>query len=187
MPISCNTSDCENGLHCFRITRKKENKYPDGSCQVCNAKLIQTKRIRTRNLSDAKFTFRSLKKEWIRHFWWHEPINLRALNYAKRKGLINLRKAVHNRILHSVGLATPWRDGGQTPFRNLKNPIFYAQHATASCCRKCINFWHGIPLQQNLEDNEIDYLTELIMLYFKDRLPKLTIEGEYVPPIHIPK
>ncbi len=34
-------------------------------------------------------------------------------------------------------------DGRQTPREG--NTIFYAQHATASCCRTCIEYWHGIP------------------------------------------
>ena len=62
------------------------------------------------------------------------------------------------------------------------NPIHYAQHATASCCRKCMEYWHGIPQTQTLTDEQIEYFVELAMMYLKDRLPDLTYGGEHVPP-----
>ncbi len=39
--------------------------------------------------------------------------------------------------------ANPRNDGKQTPFRG--HPVFIAQHATATCCRSCLEKWHGIP------------------------------------------
>ena len=59
----------------------------------------------------------------------------------------------------------------------------YAQHATATCCRDCLDYWHGIPKGQPLSDLELDYLAELVCLYIEDRIPTLTENGEYIPPI----
>ena len=64
-----------------------------------------------------------------------------------------------------------WRDGVQTPRDG--NAIYYAQHATASCCRKCAEEWHGIDRNRPLENDEIQYMAELIMYYLKDRMPDL--------------
>ena len=33
-------------------------------------------------------------------------------------------------------------DGKQTPMKG--HPVFIAQHATATCCRKCLNKWYKI-------------------------------------------
>ena len=38
--------------------------------------------------------------------------------------------------------AGPPNDGKQTPMRN--HPVFVAQHATATCCRGCLEKWHAI-------------------------------------------
>lgn len=183
LDISCNNADCNNELHCFRKTRKKQNIYPDGKCQECGIKLIDCVRIRKRDLTDVNNTFNELKKEWIRHYYWHKKINQYSLNYTRRKGKLKLREAAKNRLFRSVGPAQPYKDGGQTPFQNIKDFFPYAQHATATCCRKCIEFWHGIPRNRELKEEEIEYLTDLILLYVDERIPDLKDETEYVPRI----
>ena len=85
------------------------------------------------------------------------------------------------RIRQAIGAASPYRDGYQTPYT--RNAIYYAQHATASCCRKCVEYWHGIPEGHPLTDEEIDYLAALAWMYIEDRLPQLTEDGEKVPHI----
>jgi hypothetical protein len=72
-------------------------------------------------------------------------------------------------------------DGRQTPWEG--NPMFYAQHATATCCRRCLEEWHNIPRGRELTDAEISYCTSLVMLYVNERLPFLTEYGEKVPPV----
>ena len=43
----------------------------------------------------------------------------------------------------------PHKDGKQTPYRG--HPVFVAQHATATCCRSCLQRWHGIPKGRELD------------------------------------
>ncbi|MEZ0238713.1 MAG: DUF4186 domain-containing protein, partial [Methylophilaceae bacterium] len=43
-------------------------------------------------------------------------------------------------------------DGKQTPFRG--HPVFVAQHATACCCRGCLEKWHRIPKGRALTPEE---------------------------------
>jgi hypothetical protein len=56
--------------------------------------------------------------------------------------------------------AEPKNDGRQTPMRG--HPIFIAQHATATCCRGCLEKWHRIPCGRELTDEEIDYVVAVL-------------------------
>lgn len=61
--------------------------------------------------------------------------------------------------------AQPKNDGKQTPMRN--HPVFIAQHATATCCRGCLAKWHNISAGKALTDQQIDYITAVIMAWLK--------------------
>ena len=155
----------------------------EGSCRDCGAELVDWSRVRKRDLDDAAYTIEALEYELIRHHFWHVRMDMRAINYARRKGWIKLELAVENRIRKSVGVQTVF-DGRQTPKEG--NPIFYAQHATATCCRKCIEEWYGIPQDQELTDEQIKYMSELCMMYLNQQLPlftQVTEYGEKVPSI----
>jgi len=47
------------------------------------------------------------------------------------------------------------------------HPAFLAQHATATCCRNCIQKWHGIEKGRKLTGEEIGFLVDLIMGWIK--------------------
>ena len=180
--VSCSSYDCEQDLHCFRSKRPTDGSYRNGRCVACDVDLIDWERLDNHDLSDALYTKHSLKYEMIRHAYWHTPIDETALNHALRKGLGGLREAVETRLSKYVGPPSSelFRDGTQTPLNG--NVIYYAQHATATCCRKCSEEWHGINRERRLTADEIGYMTELIMLYVQDRLPDLPYQGQKVPP-----
>ncbi|QFT83143.1 hypothetical protein FIU89_21160 (plasmid) [Roseovarius sp. THAF27] len=180
LKISCTDSDCDNGLHCFKTTRQMGRKER-GSCRSCGAKLIDWPRLHKRSIEDAEFTFEALRNEKIRHHFFHVEIDQRAKNYAKRKGWLKLREAVESRIRKYVAKAGNPRDGRQTPFED--NPIFYAQHATATCCRTCLNYWHDISKGHDLTDEEVDYCADLIEMYLRERLDDVEDGPQRVPPI----
>ncbi|MYL65987.1 DUF4186 family protein [Bacillus hwajinpoensis] len=179
--IKCTDTDCENDLHCFRATNELRDLNRQGECRDCGANLVDWNRIENKDLSDVEFTFNSLTYELIRHHFFHVEIDQRSINYALRKGKVGMLQAVENRLRKSIGEATPYRDGQQTPFEG--NPIYYAQHATATCCRTCIEEWYGIPKGVPIQDEDISYFTELIMEYIQKRIPTLSEEGIHVPPI----
>jgi hypothetical protein len=181
LKITCTSTDCANGLHCFRRTRTMVALNQQGRCRACGAELIDWRRVHKRNPADAAYTFAALKYELFRHHFWHVEIDLRAVNHARRKGKRGLQAAAEQRMRKAVGPAEPPFDGRQTPREGSGNVIYYAQHATASCCRKCIAEWHGIPRGRELTEDEIAYLTTLAMLYIDERLPLLTQDGEKVP------
>jgi len=184
LKISCTSTDCANNLHCFQLTQKLKRNGPAGRCRTCGAELVDWARVHRVDLADVNYTFEMMRYELIRHHFWHVPISMYAVNYARRKGLLRLKQAARKQIERAVkGVAHP-REGQQTaretnPHANL---IHYAQHATASCCRKCVEEWHGIPRDRELTAPDIDYLTELAMLYAESRLPDLSEAPVYVPP-----
>lgn len=186
LKIRCTASDCDRNLHCFRTTKKLREANQAGRCRSCGVDLIDWTRVHQRDLADVDFTFGSLRHELVRHYFWHVTLDERAVNYARRKGRKRLAEAVEQRLRQSVGPAVPVRDGRQTPREGSGIPTHYAQHATASCCRACIEEWHAIPRGRPLTEDEILYLTGLAMRYLEERL-SLTDEGEFVPPIRQPR
>src|SRR4051794_13867831 len=69
--------------------------------------------------------------------------------------------------------AEPRNDGRQTPYRN--HPVFVAQHATATCCRSCLETWHGIAKGHRLDRRERVYVVEVIGRWIDRELT--SIEG----------
>lgn len=65
----------------------------------------------------------------------------------------------------------PKNDGKQTPWKG--HPVFVAQHATATCCRKCIEKWHKIPKSKTLDDEEILRLKRIIMDWINSQINKI--------------
>lgn len=173
-------SNCNKGLHSFmRSPLKNSNGYP--CCRNCGADVVDWQRVHQRDVRDSEFTVQELRKEKWRNDWWNQEIDLRAINHALRKGEMDLKRFVEKRIRQSVGDVNPYRDGYQTPYQG--NIVYYAQHALACCCRKCIEYWHGIPQGRELSQQEINYLTSLVMMYIKTKVPNLSKNGIYIPPI----
>src|SRR5210317_1157640 len=81
-------------------------------------------------------------------------------DYIATKGLETIRDHAYQFINSRVAPAFPKNDGKQTPMKG--HPVFIAQHGTASCCRKCIQKWHGIQKGRALNDAEVDFMVALI-------------------------
>lgn len=175
LEIKCTDSDCESGLHCFKATRKLLVANRGGACRECGVELIDWARVHGRRIDDAEFTFQCLKHELIRHVYWHVEIDEKARLGALKRGRAGVWERIPRRLAQSVGKAEPFRDGMQTPKGG--DVLYYAQHATASCCRTCIEYWHGIPKGRPLTEDEIGYLGGLIERYLDDRLPELAEEA----------
>lgn len=182
LKLRCTSADCEKQLHCFRATKRLRESNQAGKCRYCGADLIDWNRVHRRDLDDVDFTLESLRRELVRHHFWHVALDQKAINHARRKGRNLLLAAVEARIRHSLGPAQPFHDGYQTPWEGSGNALHYGQHATGSCCRACVDEWHGIPRGRELSDGEVTYLSALLMRYIEDRIP-LTDQGEFVPPI----
>src|SRR3954464_4967419 len=70
-------------------------------------------------------------------------LSKKELSYATEKGLDTLLDHARKIIAERLAPADIPNDGKQTPLRN--HPVFVAQHATATCCRGCLQKWHHIP------------------------------------------
>ena len=47
------------------------------------------------------------------------------------------------------------------------HPAYTAMKATGCCCRNCLYKWHNIPTNRRLTDNEVKYITDLMMEWMK--------------------
>lgn len=92
------------------------------------------------------------------------------LAYIEQKGLDVIRNHAQDFIAKRVASADIPNDGKQTPMRG--HPVFIAQHATACCCRGCINKWHGFPKGTNLSKSQQEYLVNLIMEWINRQISR---------------
>jgi len=171
----CKLTDCAHDLHCFLKDKKRHT--PDGTCLSCGAALVDWPRVHRRDLADVEHTIRALKYEHIRHdFWCTVPLTDRAISFATKHGRKGILQEARSRIAAKLAQPGSFADWGQTPFENKGNAIHFAQHATATCCRRCIEVWHGIARDQVLSSSEVEYFAQLILRYVVDRLPDLLDE-----------
>ena len=88
-------------------------------------------------------------------------LRARELKYIQEKGLDTIYTHACAFIRDRIVPAEPVNDGKQTPMRG--HPVFIAQHATAICCRGCIEKWHKFPQHRDLTATEQEYLVSVIM------------------------
>lgn len=80
--------------------------------------------------------------------------------YLERWGIEKVMRDALELLTARVAPAEPKNDGKQTPWRN--HPVFIAQHATATCCRGCIEKWHAVPKGRPLSQPELEHLLSVI-------------------------
>lgn len=85
------------------------------------------------------------------------------LDYVDSKGLDTIKQHAYDFINRRLKPAVILNDGRQTPTKN--HPVFIAQHATATCCRGCLEKWHHIPKCRELTEEEVDQIVALIMAW----------------------
>ena len=110
-------------------------------------------------------TLASLKKSTFR-----SKFNLteKDLQYIRDKGIDTIRQHAIDFIKTRIAPQNPKNDGKQTPMRG--HPVFIAQHATATCCRGCIQKWHGIKKGKAFSDQDIQFLVKLIMRWIEGQI-----------------
>ena len=85
----------------------------------------------------------------------------------EKHGISEIIDHAHKFILERLSSAYPVNDGKQTPFKN--HPVFVAQHATATCCRKCMNKWYKVPKGVELTPEQIDFSVDMIIHWIKSQ------------------
>lgn len=91
------------------------------------------------------------------------------LIYIEQKGLQKIESHAYDFINKRLRDITNINDGKQTPMKG--HPVFSAQHATATCCRGCLEKWHHIPKDRPLTDEEVKYIVNIIMAWINQNIP----------------
>ena len=91
-------------------------------------------------------------------------------SYVSDKGIDKVREHACDFIRKRLAQADIPNDGKQTPMRG--HPVFVAQHATATCCRGCLEKWHHIPKGRELTETEKEYIVNVIMEWISREMKK---------------
>ena len=91
--------------------------------------------------------------------------------YVAQKGMDVIRRHAEYFVHQRLAPAQPRNDGRQTPMRG--HPVFKAQHATATCCRGCLNKWWGIPLGIDLSAADQQRVIDLVESETKRKFPEV--------------
>ena len=87
-------------------------------------------------------------------------LNAKDLQYLQTKGIETILNHADDFIGKRLAPAQPVNDGKQTPYRG--HPVFVAQHATACCCRGCLEKWHSIAQGRKLSLEELSYIRSVL-------------------------
>lgn len=83
--------------------------------------------------------------------------------YLRVKTLETVQRHARDFVKTRLAPERPFKDGRQTPWKG--HPVFVAQHATATCCRRCLAAWHGIPRGVTLSPAQQQYVVDVIMAW----------------------
>ncbi len=90
------------------------------------------------------------------------------IEYISKKGMAVIERHARNFVTARLAVAEPKNDGKQTPTKG--HPVFIAQHATAVCCRKCLEKWHGIGQCKPLSNSEVEYVVLVLIAWIKKQI-----------------
>ncbi len=88
--------------------------------------------------------------------------------YVREKGAETIRSHAANFVAKRLSDENPANDSRQTPMKC--HPVFIAQHATACCCRGCLEKWHNIPAGKVLTQAEQEYIVDVLMDWISRQL-----------------
>jgi hypothetical protein len=84
------------------------------------------------------------------------------------RGMQAIRRHAGELIARRVAPAEPVKDGRQTPYGG--HPVFVAQHATATCCRTCLERRHEIPRGRDLTPDQQAYVVDVICRWIERQM-----------------
>ena len=87
----------------------------------------------------------------------------KELAYLEYKGMEVMRRHAEDFVRQKLAPADPINDGKQTPMHG--HPVFKAMHATACCCRGCLNKWYKVPLHREPTESEQQRIVNLLMAW----------------------
>jgi uncharacterized protein DUF4186 len=105
--------------------------------------------------------------EVLKHRPFQAKFRLQSKERAivEQRGLGIVRRHATDLLAKRLFIASPAKDGKQTPYRG--HPVFVAQHATATCCRTCLSNWHKLPKGREITLAEQEYVLDVIETWIK--------------------
>ena len=88
--------------------------------------------------------------------------------YIEEKGMDTIRSHARDFLRERLAPAVIPNDGKQTPMKG--HPVFIAQHATACCCRGCLNKWYKVPKGVELTPEQQEKIVNLLMYWIEDQM-----------------
>ena len=95
-------------------------------------------------------------------------LNNKDIEYIKEKGMETIRFHACEFVKTKLAPAFPYKDGKQTPTHG--HPVFKAMHATACCCRGCLNKWYNVPKGVELTETQQEKIVNLLMAWIESRM-----------------
>jgi len=90
--------------------------------------------------------------------------------YCQNRGSEVVSQHAVDFIARRLAPAEPENDGKQTPMRG--HPVFIAQHATATCCRGCLEKWHGIAQHMPISQGQQEYIVAVILQWINQEMQR---------------
>jgi hypothetical protein len=151
-----------------------------GACRSCGTNTVDWALCHAKDPTLVDELVAQMRQELIRDAYWSAPLPEHVRRLALRREPTELR-ASHRRLLERElrppESANPFlRMHTYYGYKPAARIIHCAQHATGSCCRRCLEKWHGIPREQALSSAELGYLEGLTWLYTSARLTESAAE-----------
>ena len=121
------------------------------------------------NVRDLDDLFLAMKKSPFRSRF---RLSINEQRYLQEKTLPVVLQHAKEFLLDRIAPERPKNDGKQTPMRG--HPVFVAQHATGTCCRKCLEKWHFIPAGRRLSDEQMDHILAVLARWLGTQFPEHT-------------
>ena len=87
------------------------------------------------------------------------------IRYINDKSLSKIQEHAYDFIQKRLAPKVIENDGKKTPMRG--HPVFISEHATATCCRGCLEKWYHIYKNKVLSDKEVDFIVDIIIEWIK--------------------
>ena len=158
-----------NSMLRYRLTgeignpaEKTQQGIPDTAVSGASASLPAPDKTEERRAWLAGDIFERLSKSNFRSGFHLTEENKKYIN---DKGWETIGTHAYDILSKRIMPARIPNDGSQTPMKG--HPVFVAQHATATCCRKCLEKWYGIPQGRELTEDEVRYLSHILVQWMK--------------------
>jgi hypothetical protein len=116
-------------------------------------------------MGDFDKLFKKLSRSKFRSSFKLKPTDI---GYVNERGMATIEQHARDFISKRLAPAEPKNDGKQTPTKG--HPVFIAQHATGTCCRKCLQKWHNISQNKLLSGSDVNYIVLVLIAWIKNQV-----------------